>query len=66
MDSPRIKSLKTPSNKSKSVKTVMKKLWAFVEEEISHTAPFKVTYIGRRKAKIVKYVNPNDVSTDVE
>ena len=66
MDISKIQPLKATSKKSKSVKNVMKKLWAFVEEEISQTTPFKVTYIGRKKAKIVKYVDPNDVHTDVE
>ena len=66
MDSPKLQSFETSSRKLSSVKNVMKKLWEFVEEEISHTAPFKVTYIGKTKAKIVKYTNPSDVSTDDE
>lgn len=42
------------SKKTQSVLSVMKKLTHMIKEEISNTAPFKVTYIGKVKPKIVK------------
>ena len=63
-----ISKAKPANHKSKSLKafSVMNTLRSLAIEEVKQTAPFKVTYIANKKAKIIHTREMSDDSTDVE
>lgn len=54
----------SPLNHSSKASSVRKLLSSLVFEEVSRTAPFKVTYVSNKRATIVRCRTESSISTN--